>query len=159
MALFKTRKQREEEKAAAEAAAQKKKVGIKEKLSHVKVSDTIAVAGAAIALVGTGCSTYSAVRSIVKPKKRLVDMVKDEALEWLLDIPGITPDTDITPLLKRCPCLKGASYPMRTEVRYLIKDEFKSMARAQEEFIQKHTLDESTKTTKNNCRNENRGRK
>lgn len=150
MAIFKTRKQREAEEAAAAAAAQKKR-GIKEKISHIKVSDAIAGVGAAAAGVGAVFTTVGIVKSTCeKPQETPEEASADKILQWLLDTPGLKPNSNVWDLAWNSKFLKGARWDKRTTVCKMVETRWPEMSAAQQEFIRKHTLDESMKCANNN---------
>ena len=164
MSVFKSRKQREAEAAALAAAQEKQKHPIRSKLASVKVSDAIAIAGAAAAGVGTVFTTVGVVKNVcATPAETPEEICASEILQWLLDVPGLKPNSDVWRTVENsdyCKSrLKGASWTKRTLVRKMVTDKWPEMSAAQQKFINEHLLDESKITRNQRGRRNNRGRK
>ena len=156
MSVFKSRKQREAEEAAAKAAAQKQKPTLKERVSQIKVSDAIAGVGAAAAGVGAVFTTIGVVKSVCeKPAETPEESSAAKILQWLLDMPGLKPDSNVWDLAWNSKFLKGARWDKKTTVCKMVESKWPEMSAAQQKFINEHTLNENKNTTGSR----NRGRK
>ncbi len=144
MSVFKSRKKREAEEAAAAAATQKKG-GIREKISHIKVSDAIAGVGAAAATAGAVFTTVGIVKSTMeKPDETAEESSANKILSWLLETPGLKPNSNVWDLAWNSKFLKGARWDKKTTVCRMVETRWPEMSAAQQEFINKFTNDQNT---------------